>query len=115
MSPAAGISATGVAASRVAATGYWIPAALTIAAFALAAAEAIAAVEPWAGSNEDAAYEVIRAIEAVRSAGIGGVIVVTVLADWRTCIPASVVAWADADANRNLCVREGYGKKEDTE
>ena len=42
------------------------------------AAEVIVAVKPWAGPDEDAVGEPVRAIVAVGSAGVGSVVVVAV-------------------------------------
>jgi hypothetical protein len=106
---AAGI-ASPVAVVRVSviATMSVIPTAAVVATTTVEAM-AIAAVEPGAGADEDASGEVVRAVVAVRSAGVRIVAVVTVSAGWR---------WADGtvhgtypNPHANLSVGITRGKK----
>ena len=70
------------------------------------AVEVVGAMEPGAGSDEDAAIEPLRAVVAVRRAVVGGVVIVAVGAFGRG---------ADIDADGNLgvgfwCWEKGDGK-----
>src|SRR6266850_2459138 len=102
---AAAVASTAVETAVVAATdeavGFTAPVAVTaVSIVAITSVEAVTvvaaaiksatveampieAVEPGTGADEDAACEVVRSVEAVRSAGVRIVAVVTVSADWR--------------------------------
>ena len=76
------------------------------------AAAIVAAVEPGAGADEDTAYEVIRPVVAVWSAGVRIVAVVTISAGGR---------WADgavygtySNAHPKLCVGAARSKKQNS-
>jgi hypothetical protein len=62
-----------------------IPAATVVSVSAAVVAVSVA-VEPGASADEDAAYEIIRPVEAVRCAVVGIIIVVPVGADWRGAV-----------------------------
>ena len=47
------------------------------------AVEAVWAVEPWAGTDEDATEEPVRAVVTVRSAVVRWIVEVAVRTDWR--------------------------------
>jgi len=72
-------------------------------------AMAIAAVEPGTGADEDATDEVVRPVEAVWSAGVRIVAVVTVSAGRRRA--DRTVYRADSNAHANLSVGAARGKK----
>jgi len=78
--------------------------AAVVAAAAVEAATIVAAVEPRAGADEDASNEVVRAVVAVRSAGVRIVAVVTVSAGRSRADGAVNRAYADADANLRVGV-----------
>ena len=85
--------ATAVATADVAASAVVTSAPLVIVATATvttvsaAAVEAVSvAVEPGTGADEDAAYEIIRSVEAVGCAGVRIIIVVAVGADGRGAV-----------------------------
>jgi hypothetical protein len=85
---------------------------MTIVAAAIIAVTVVAVI-PGAGTDEDAAGEVIGSVVTVRSAGIGIVAVVSIRADWR---------WADgavdrtySDAHGNLRVGAARGKKQNSQ
>ena len=64
------------------------------------AAELGAAMKPWAGTDEDAAGEPLRAVVAVRSAAIGRRFVISIGADR---------GWSDVDADLSFGFRSiGY-------
>jgi len=90
-----------------------VPTASVVAATTVKASAIVAAVEPGAGADEDAADEVIRAVEAVWSAGVRIVAVVTVGAGWR---------WTDgtvhgtySNPHANLSVGITRGKKQNSQ
>jgi len=104
-------SATGIASANAASiTTVCVTAAVATATIAVAASVtgitisatvAIAAAEPGARADEDAAIEPSRAVVAVRGAGVGCVIVVSIAAN-RRCIPVTT----HTDSNCNLGVRD---------
>jgi len=83
-----------------------------VAAATVEAAAVIAAVIPGASADEDAAEEVVRAIVAVRSAGIRIVAVVTIGADWRWANGA--VHGAYSNAHPDLGVGTARGKEQNS-
>ena len=66
--------------------------------------------EPWAGADEEAAYEPVRAVVAVRSAGVRSIAVITVGADRS----GTVVIRANADTDGKLCIGVGRRQKHKT-
>ena len=63
----------------------------------------VVAVEPGPRSDENAANEVVRAVIAVRSAGVRVVTIIAVSADWRR----AYVCWSHTNADKDsLCVGE---------
>jgi hypothetical protein len=91
-----------------------IPTAPVVAATSVVPAAAIvAAVEPGAGADEDAAGEVVRAVEAVWSAGVRIVAVVTVGAGWRWANRAVHGTYSNPDTN--LSVGIARGKKQNSQ
>jgi hypothetical protein len=94
----AGISANVPATVVSAATVVVIVAA----AVSESAATIAPAVKPRASADEQATDEVVRAVVAVRSAGIGIIAVVAVGTDRRCAVVASHGAYADAHAYANL-------------
>ena len=63
----------------------------------------VIAVEPGPRSDENAANEVVRAVIAVRSAGVRVVAIIAVSADWRR----AYVCWSHTNADKDsLCVGE---------
>ena len=103
--------AASVAAAAIIATTSVVTVAI-VTAPTVEAAAIVAAVEPGAGADEDAADEVIRAVEAVGCAGVRIVAVVTISAGGR---------WADgaiygtySNAHPNLCVGAARSKKQNS-
>src|ERR1700746_49796 len=84
--------------------------AAVVATATVEAATIVAAVEPRAGTDEDASDEVVRAVVAVRSAGVRIVAVVAVSAGRSRADGAVNRAYADAD--RNLGVGFARGKNQ---
>jgi hypothetical protein len=84
-----------------------------IAATTVVAAAIVATVEPRAGADEDAADEVVRAVVAVRSAGVRIVAVVTVGAGRRRANGA--IDRTHSDAKGNLGVGAACGKKQNSQ
>jgi hypothetical protein len=99
------------AVSRVAITSVEA-ATIVTAAIKSATVEAMP-VEPGAGADEDAACEVVRSVEAVRSAGVRIVAVVTVGADWRRA--DGTVHGTYSNAHPNLRVGTARGKKQNSQ
>jgi len=99
------------AVSRVAITSVEA-ATIVTAAIKSATVEAMP-VEPRAGADEDAACEVVRSVEAVRSAGVRIVAVVTVSADWRRADGAVHGTYSNGHAN--LCVGASRSKKQNSQ
>jgi hypothetical protein len=99
------------AASMVAVTSVE---AMTVVAAAIKSATVEAMpVEPRAGADEDAAGEVVRPVETVRSAGVRIVAVVTVSADWRRADGAVHGTYSNGHAN--LCVGASRSKKQNSQ
>ena len=111
---ATAITATAVPTATIAISAVTIVTAMAVISVAIVtattveAAAVVAAVVPGASADEDATEEVVRAIVAVGSAGVGIVAVVTVGADWR---------WADGAvhgtySNRYADLRVGAARGE---
>ena len=101
-----------VAAAAIIATTSVVTVAI-VTAPTVEAAAIVAAVEPGAGADEDAADEVIRAVEAVGCAGVRIVAVVTISAGGR---------WADgaiygtySNAHPNLCLGAARSKEQNSQ
>jgi len=90
-----------------------IPSTATVAISAAAVKAVSVAVEPGSGADEDAAYEIIRPVEAVRRAGVGSIVVVAVSADWRVVIGRAANSDAEGDA-LGLRVRSGEETNSET-
>jgi hypothetical protein len=98
-------AATVAAAARVVA-GASVEATATLTAEAMVApAVAVAPVGPGTDAEEDAVVEVARAVVAVRSATVGGIAVIAVLADGLR----AVIATPEVDANADLGVGRWWG------
>jgi hypothetical protein len=90
-----------ITASSVVAIMSVVPVAVITAATVEATA-IVAAVVPGAGADEDAADEVVRSVEAVRSAGVRIVAVVTISAGGRR--PDRAVHGTYSNAHGKLCM-----------
>jgi hypothetical protein len=73
----------------------------------------VAAVVPGAGTDEDAAGEVVRPVVAVWSTGVRIVAVVTIGAG--RCWPDGAVHGTYSNTKRNLCVSTSRGKKQNSQ
>jgi len=100
----------------VATVSIVVPVAVVAAAIIAATVGAVtivAAVEPRASTDEDAADEVVRAVVSVRSAGVWIIAVVAVGANWRGADCAVHGTYSNADAN--LRVSAARGKKQNSQ
>jgi hypothetical protein len=99
-------AATVAAASAGVVAGASVEASATLTAEAMVApAVAVAPVGPGTDAEEDAVVEVARAVVAVRSATVGGIAVIAVLADGLR----AVIATPEVDANADLGVGRWWG------
>jgi hypothetical protein len=72
---------------------------------AVESATAVEAMEPWTRADEHAAGKIVRAIVAIRRAGIRGVPVIAISADrGRANVGWGYVPWPKSNANPNLRV-----------
>jgi len=110
--PVAVASVSIATAASVVSTVAIISAVAVVTAATVESAAIVAAVEPRAGADEDAADEVIRAVEAVGCAGVRIVAVVTISAggSW----PDRAVHGTYSNAHGKLCVSASRGKKENS-
>ena len=108
--------ATAISAAVATAISTAVAATISVAAaisrIAIPAAISIATAEPRARADKDPAVKPLRAVIAVRSAGVRRVIVVAVGA-YRRGITAVSVCGADADTHRNLSMGS-CGKQKQT-
>jgi hypothetical protein len=107
-----------VEAAMISIAAMPVVAAVSVVAAAIIAATVeamtiVAAVEPRAGTDEDAADEVVRAVVSVRSAGVRIIAVVAVGANWRGADGSVHGTYRNADAN--LCVSAARGKKQNSQ
>jgi hypothetical protein len=83
-------------------------------AVTISATVAIAATEPGAGADEEAAVEPLRAVVAIGSAGVGGVVVVAVLAGGRAVAESyddlSLGLGCGRDGESNCCEKSKIAK-----
>jgi hypothetical protein len=106
----AAVSATAVSTTAIA-SAVSVPAAIAIAS---TVPVSVAAAKPGSGTDEEAAVEPGWAVVSVGRAGIGIVVVVAPLADWRAVIVASVTG-TDANAEGDLGVGVRRGESKDAE
>jgi hypothetical protein len=108
---------TPVAVTAVSIVGAMPVIAMSIVAAAIKSATVeampVEAMEPGAGADEDAAGEVVRSVETVRSASVRIVAVVTVSADWRRADGAVHGTYSNGHAN--LCVGASRSKKQNSQ
>src|SRR5882762_9110519 len=110
---ASSIEAAPVTAMAVGAVSATAVIAAAIAVSAAVVATPVIAVVPGARADEDAANEPVRPVVSVGSTVVGGIIVVTIGADWRgAVIDRSAYANAEGDA---LGVGVGGREKTNTE
>ena len=104
----------GVAASAiVTAAPLAVVGTATVATVSAAVKAVSVAMEPRAGADEDAAYEIIRSVEAVGRAGVWSIVVVAVSANWRVVIGRAAYSDAEGDA-LGLRVRSGEETNSET-
>jgi hypothetical protein len=79
------------------------PATIESRSSAIESATAVEAMEPWTRADEHAAGKIVRAVVAIRCAGIRGVPVVAIGADrCRPDIGWGNVAWPESNSDPNL-------------
>src|SRR5713226_6133281 len=88
-----------------------IPTTATI--VAVSAATVVAAAVPWAGADKDMADKVVRTVEAIWSAFVRVVVIVSVRANG-SCADVAVTR-ADSNANGNLSLGVTFSKHENAE
>jgi len=111
--PVAVASVSIATAASVVSTVAIISAVAVVTAATVESAAIVAAVEPRAGADEDAADEVIRAVEAVGCAGVRIVAVVTISAGG--CWPDRAVHGTYSNAHGKLCLSVSRSKKQNSQ
>ena len=102
-----------VASVSIATAASVVSTVAVVTAATVESAAIVAAVEPRAGADEDAADEVIRAVEAVGCAGVGIVAVVTISAGG--CWPDRAVHGTYSNAHGKLCLSVSRSKKQNSQ
>jgi hypothetical protein len=93
-------TATGVPASAYVSASTYVPATAVVTMTPTAPTASAPAI-PWASANEYAASKPAGSVEAIRRAGIGIVIVIAVIAHWRS----AHIAWANPYSHTDLRLR----------
>ena len=86
-----------------------VKATTVIAPAIVAVRTAVIAVEPWSGTDKGAAYEPVRSVVTIRSAGVRSVSIISIRADWSR----PNIAWTDSHTDHHA-LRVGIGGAEQT-